>query len=84
MSGLLGNSSLDDEDSDEDKYVTNGVLGVEAPKKIFPKVLSEKEKRIWSAISWPTSLTDAFQKVVQMAKAKSLLTAQAFRATPSM
>ena len=50
VSGLLGNSSAE-EDSDEDKYVTNGVLGLEASKKLFPKVLSKEEKRIWSVIS---------------------------------
>ena len=84
VSGLLGNSSDDEEDSEEEKYVTKGVLGLEVLKKLLLKALTEEEKRIWSATSWPSFLPDVLQRAIQMAKSKSFLAAQAFWATPFM
>ena len=42
VSRILGNSSEDEEDGEEEKYVTKGVLGLEDPKKLFPKALTEE------------------------------------------
>ena len=43
--GILGNNSDDDEDNcDEEKYVTNEVLAIGAPRKLFPKEMTEEEK----------------------------------------
>lgn len=46
--------------------------------------MTVEEQRIWSAVSWPSSLPDVLQRIIKMAKAKTFLTVQAFRATPSM
>ncbi|CAH1446997.1 unnamed protein product [Lactuca virosa] len=84
--GARGGEGNDDDGSGEDEieYVTNAVIGIPAPKKFPAKVLSEEEQRIWSAVSWPSTLPDVFQRSVQMAKAETKLTVDAFRATPSM
>ena len=70
----LGNNSDDDEDNDEEKYVTKGFMAIGAPRKIFPKQMTEEEKRIWPAVSWPSSLPYVLQRGIQIAKAKSFLT----------
>ena len=46
--------------------------------------MTAEQNKIWFASSWPSSLPDAFWMGIQMAKAKSFLTAQAFRSMPSM
>ena len=69
---------IEEEDSEKEEYVTNGVIGLEAPRMLFPKVMTEEEKRIWSTVFWPSSLPDVLQRGIKMAKEKTFLTAQAF------
>ena len=62
----------------------NVVIGIPTPRRFPAKVLTKEKQRIWSAVSWPSSLPDVLQRGIQIAKAKTFLTAQAFHATPSM
>ena len=79
----MGNPSKfdDEEDEEEVEYITNVVLGIQAPQKFPAKVLSEEEKRIWSAVTWPSSLAEVLHQRREMAKVKTKLTIDAFRTT---
>ena len=57
------------------------MVGIQAPKKVLTEVLSKEDKRIWCAISWPSSLADALQRSRETAKAKTKLKIEAFQAT---
>ena len=62
----------DDDDSDDnDVYVKNGVVGLQAPRKFLTKAMMEKEQRLWSAVSWPSTLADVLQRTIEEAKAKT-------------
>lgn len=43
---------------EDDKYITNAIIGIQAPRKFSDKILSEEEQRIWYVVSWPSSLAD--------------------------
>ena len=68
---------------DDKEYISDEapkvVLGLQAPKMTIPKVITEEQKRISSAVSWPSSLPEVFEQTVKMAKAKSFLTTQPFQ-----
>ena len=83
LSELLGND--DNENDEEDvEYVTNADIEIPAPKKFIAKVRMEEDERIWSTVSWPSTLSNVLQRSIQTAKAKIKLMVDAFRATPSM
>ena len=65
-------------------YVSNVVIGAEAPKKFPSKTLSEDEKRIWTTVSWSSSFSDVLQKSREKGKAKTKLKIEEFQATQSM
>lgn len=46
--------------------------------------MTEEEQRIWSAVSWPSTLPDVLRRSIKMAKAKTKLTVDTIRATSSM
>lgn len=62
----------------------NVVVGLQASREYPVKVLSEKEKRIWSVVSWPSSMEDVLQRSCEMEKINTKLIVYAFRAAQSM
>lgn len=60
------------------------MVGTQAPRKYLAKVLSEEVRRIWSIVTWPSSLTDVIQRSCEMAKVKKKLTINAFHSTQSI
>lgn len=75
---VLTGTSDDDNEDEEDKYITNAIIGIPTPRKFPTKVLSEEEQRIWSAVSCPSSLADVLQRNYEVAKAKTKVTMDAF------
>ena len=72
----------DDEGDEEDNdHIKIDVIGLPASKEYLAKVLQEEENRIWSDVSWPSSFADVLQRSCEMAKLKTKLTGDAFRAT---
>lgn len=72
------------EEEEENKLILNIAIGLQAPRKYPFKVLSEKERSIWSAVTWPSSLAYVLQRSLEMDKIKMKLTGDAFIATQSM
>lgn len=73
-----------DDDDEEVEYITNDVVGIQAPRKFSKKILSKEEKRIWFASTWPSSLTNVLQRSREMDQKNTSLKIEAFRATQSM
>lgn len=74
----------DDDEEEDDDLITNAIVRLQAPQKYPTKVLPEEERRIWSAITWPSSLVDVLQRSHEMDKIKTKLTVDGFIATQSM
>lgn len=50
----------------------------------FDRIIPDEERHKWSTVSWPSNLADAFKRSMEMAKLKTKLTIDAFRATQLM
>ena len=73
-----------DDDDDEDLYILNVVIGIEATKKFPSKTLLKNERRNSSTVSWPSFLPDVLKRSRDLAKPKTKLTVDSFRGTHSM
>lgn len=61
----------DDDVNEEVDYIINVVIGIQAPRKLPTKVLSEKERRIWSAVTWPSSMVAVLRRSRELARVKT-------------
>lgn len=76
--------SIPSEGDEDVEYISNVVVGIQAPRKFPAKTLSEEERRIWSTITWASSLGDVLERSRELERVKTKLTIDAFLATQSM
>lgn len=71
-------------DKEDEDQIKNVVVGLQVYREYPGKALSKEEKWIWFVVSCPSSLAYVLQRSLEMAKLKTKLTIDTFRATQSI